>query len=572
MSLDIRFDTYYPYEPLVQKLEALCATYPNLLKMQTIGKSYEGRDVWLVTATNFATGPAEEKPAFWCDGNIHATEVSASSACLYLLYLLATEYGKRPDITRALDTRTFYVLPRVNPDGAELYFAEKPKFIRSSVRPYPYDEDPIEGLIQEDIDGDGLILQMRIPDPNGPWKPHPEDPRLLIRRDPTETGGNYYRVLPEGRFENFDGLTMRVAPQKEGLDLNRNFPAHWRQEGEQRGAGPFPGSEPEVYNMVRFITAHPNITGAITFHTYSGVLLRPYGTQADEAFPAEDLWTYQTIGKKGTEITGYPAVSVFHDFKYHPKEVITGVFDDWMYDHLGVFAWTVEIWSPQRQAGLTEGFDKDTKPGQFRFIDWYRDHPIEEDLKMLHWSDTVLEGKGFIPWRPFLHPQLGEIEIGGWNAQYAFRNPPPPLLEKEIAPLAEWAVWHALISPRLELASATVEPVGDGAYLIRLVVDNTGWLPTYVCKKALEKKVVRDVVVEITLPEGATLRSGKLRAECGQLEGRAYKGTSPYGWAADPTEQRLKAEWIVCGRPGDVIALTARHERAGVVRAAVSLP
>ena len=354
MPADPQFDRYYPYDALTEQLQALVETYPHLLALDSIGKSFEGRDIWCVTATNAATGPAAEKPAFWCDGNIHATEVSASSACLYLLNKLASRYGSDADITRALDTRAFYVVPRVNPDGAELYFAGNPRYIRSSVRPYPYDEEPIDGLKPEDVDGDGRILFMRIPDANGAWKPHPAEPRLLVRRDPTEIGGNYYRVLPEGTIENWDGITLTLQKNKEGLDLNRNFPAHWRQEGEQSGAGPFPGSEPEVLNLVRFITSHPNITGGITFHTYSGVLLRPYGGQADDTMLAEDLWTFTTIGKRGTEITGYPAISVFHDFRYHPKEVITGVFDDWMYDHLGLFAWTVEIWSPQRQAGLTE--------------------------------------------------------------------------------------------------------------------------------------------------------------------------------------------------------------------------
>ena len=173
--------------------------------------------------------------------------------------------------------------------------------------------------------------------------------------------------MPEGTLQNWDGVTLTMRRNKEGLDLNRNFPAHWRQEFEQDGAGPFPGSEPEVYTLIKFISEHPNITGGLTFHTFSGVLLRPYGTQPDEAMPAEDLWTYKEIGKRGTEITGYPAISVFHDFKYHPKEVITGVFDDWLYEHMGVYGWTVEIWCPQKQAGI-----EDFKP-----IEWNREHPFE---------------------------------------------------------------------------------------------------------------------------------------------------------------------------------------------------
>ena len=155
-----------------------------------------------------------------------------------------------------------------------------------------------------------------------------------------------------------------VQPKKEGLDLNRNFPANWRGQAEQTGAGPYPTSEPEVKNLVDFVAKHPNITGGVTFHTYGGVLLRPFSGQADEEFAAEDLWTYQKIGDKGTELTGYPNASVFHDFKYHPKQIITGAFDDWLFEHLGVFAWTVEIWSPQRQAGITD----------YKFIDWYREH------------------------------------------------------------------------------------------------------------------------------------------------------------------------------------------------------
>lgn len=580
MPAEIEFNTYYNYADLTERVQALVAAHPDLLSIESIGKSFEGRDVWCVTATNSATGPAAEKPAFWCDANIHATEVSASSALLYLLNRLANQYGSDEQVTRAMDTRAFYVVPRVNPDGAELFFNDNPKFIRSSVRPYPYDEEPLEGLKPGDLDGDGLLLQMRVKDANGPWKIHPEHSRLMVRRDPIETGGTYYRLFPEGEIENYDGVTLTMQRNKEGLDLNRNFPAHWRNEAEQFGAGPFPGSEPEVYNLVKFITSHPNITGGMTFHTFSGVLLRPYGTEADDAMPAEDLRIFKAIGDKGTELTGYPNISVFHDFKYHPKEVITGVFDDWMYDHLGVYAWTVEIWSPQRQAGLTEGFDKNTKQGGFKFTTWGLEHPVEDDLKMLEWSDTALEGKGFVEWKPFTHPQLGEIEIGGWNSMYAFRNPPPSFLEKEIAPLSDWVLYHALISPKLELTSATVTMLADldrqdadghATFRIQAVVDNVGWLPTYISKKALEKKVVREVVAEIELPDDTKFHSGKKRMEVGQLEGRAYKSAVPYGWTSDATSERVKVEWVVRAQLGATAKITIRHERAGTVRAEVIL-
>jgi murein tripeptide amidase MpaA len=558
----VRFDTYYRYEELTRILHAYAEEYPQLVRLESIGKSYEGRDIWLLTVTNFATGTAEEKPALWVDGNIHASEVSPSSACLYLVDRLTREYGAHEKLTRCLDTRAFYVCPRVNPDGAEWALADKPKIIRSSTRPYPYDEDPIGGLVVEDIDGDGRMLMMRIPDPNGNWKKHPDEPRLMIRRDPDETGGEYYRILPEGKFdEPFDPAILTLQPKKEGLDLNRNFPSNWRQEHEQGGAGPYPTSEPEVRAIVDFIAKHPNITGGVTFHTWSGVLLRPYSHQPDDAFPAEDLWTYQKIGAKGTEITGYPNISVYHDFKYHPKEYISGVFDDWMYDHMGVFAWTVEIWSPQRQAGITD----------YKFIDWFREHPVEDDLKLLKWSDEALGGRGYVDWYEFEHPQLGKVELGGWDMLYAWRNPPPEFLEKEVALFPDWLVWHLLISPKLEIYEAAVEPLGDALYKVRLVVQNTGWLPTYITKKAVEKKLVRGVVAEIELPDGATLRTGKLREELGQLEGRAYKPSAVTFWSADPTDDRAKVEWVVHAPQGGIVRLIARHERAGVTRAELPL-
>jgi murein tripeptide amidase MpaA len=559
---EVRFDTYYRYKDLTRILKAFAAEFPQLMKLESIGQSYEGREIWLVTATNFETGDAEDKPALWIDANIHATELSPGTACLYLLKKLADGYGKDADITRCLDSRAFYVCPRMNPDGAELALADEPKFIRSSTRPYPYDEDPIEGLTWEDADGDGRVLHMRVPDPNGAWKVCPEEPRLLIRRDPTESGGEYYRLLREGRIEGPDTTVYSAQPDKQGLDMNRNYPLGWRQEFEQQGAGPYPASEPEVHATVEFIASHPNITGGVAFHTMSGALLRPYPDQPDDKMLAEDLWTYEKIGQKGTDLSGYPAISVYHDFRYHPNSVTSGSFTDWMYEHMGRFAWVVEIWNPQGQAGIKE----------LDFQPWRREHPLEDDLKLLKWSDEALDGKGYIDWYPFEHPELGPVELGGWDWFYALKNPPSHLLEKEIAPFADWLIWQLLISPRLELFDVELKALGSDTHQIRLVVHNTGWLPSYVTKKALERKLVRGVVCEIGLPEGATLVSGKPREELGQLEGRAYKPSIHFVYyQSDVPSERAKVEWIVHAPEGGSVRLTARHERAGAVVTTVKL-
>jgi len=555
------FNRYYRYEELTELLNAYVKEYPELCTLESIGTSFEGRDIWMLAITDQATGSHESKPALWCDGNIHATEVSASTAVIKVIHTLLTQ---QPEI---LKTHAFYLVPRLNPDGAEWALADTPRHIRSSTRPYPFDEEDPYGLERVDIDGDGRILTMRIPDPSGRWVIAEEEPRLMRKRKPGENDVQSYRLFAEGTFHNYDGISMRARKIKEGLDLNRNFPAGWRPESEQYGAGPFPTSEPEVHAAVNFITSHPNICGGITYHTFSGVILRIPGRCPEDDLPPEDIWTLKELGAKGTELSEYPCISVFHDFKYHPKEVITGVFDDWLYDHLGVYGWTVEIWSPQKQAGITD----------FKPIDWFRDHPVEDDIKLLKWSDEKLSGNGYVDWKEFDHPQLGKVEIGGWDAQYAFRNPPPDFLEAEITPLADWAIWMAGTFPCLQQRDLQIEHLGEVCRL-RLAIQNVGYLPTCVSESAKKKKTVRGVIGEISLmgeernpagqEEPAWLVSGKLRQDAGQLNGWNHVPSMTFGWHSDSTDDVAVFEWVV--KPG-TYRLVSHHPRAGQVEVEVSV-
>ncbi len=552
---DVAFDRFYRYDELTNILESWAQERPELFRLESIGKSYEGRDIWLATITNAETGPDLEKPALLIEANIHAIEVTGATAALHLIQRLLSGYGPDERVTRALDTRVFYVVPRMNPDGAELALAERPRFIRSSTRPWPLAEE-VDGLYEEDIDGDGRILMMRVRDANGTWKPHSEEPRMLVRREPDEQEGDFYRVFSEGRIRNYDGVTIKIAPPLEGLDLNRNFPMEWAVEADQYGAGPYPASEPEIRAIVQAIVERPNITGHIAYHTFSAVHLRPYSSYPDEHFPTNDLRTYKLLGEAATAITGYPAISIFHDFKYDPKQSVKGGANDWLYDHLGLFSWTTELWSPQREAGIED----------YEYIEWLRDHPPEDDLKLLRWNDEQLDGKGYIDWYPFEHDQLGEVELGGWDLMYCWGNIPPQFLEREIAPHSELAIYQLLVSPRLEIRSLDAEPLGDDRWLVRLVLENTGWLPTSVSEKAVERKAVRPLEAEITLPDGGKVVGGERKVELGQLDGRVHRRSVLWWATSDATSDRAKVEWVVQAPRGSSVGIEARHQRAGTHR------
>lgn len=416
----MNFSHYFTNDELESILKQWSEEFPDLVNLNQIGTSHEKRPIWLLTLTNRGTGKAVDKPAIWLDGNIHATELAGTTIALSFIYFALTNYGKNRQVTRQLDTITYYVVPRINPDGAAVAMSSNPKFLRSGVRPYPWEETD-EGLHVEDIDGDSRILQMRISDPNGDWKVSDQDKRFMIKRNPEELEGQFYRLLPEGLIKNYDGFQIKMAKPLAGLDFNRNFPFEWRPENEQHGAGPFPASEPEINAIVHFFSEHKNINLALTFHTFSRVLLRPYSTKPDEVMDLGDLEVYKQLGDIGTRITGYRHVSTFHDFTYHPKQIATGAFDDWLYDQMGAFVFTVELWDLPDEAGIKNR----------SLIQWFSKHPIEDDLQILKWVDKHVGPDGYVEWKPFSHPQLGEVEIGGWNTLYTWRNPPEAFIAQE---------------------------------------------------------------------------------------------------------------------------------------------
>jgi murein tripeptide amidase MpaA len=235
---------------------------------------------------------------------------------------------------------------------------------------------------------------------------------------------------------------------------------------------------------------------------------------------------------------------------------MTGAFDDWLYDQLGVFAWTTELWDiVGRATGKTDR----------KQIEWYRDHPEEDDLAILKWDDEQNGGRGFVDWYPFEHPDLGSVELGGWDGLFSLVNPPPHLLLEEIAKNHLFAVAQAAMAPRLEAPHLTAEALGEGRHKVTLLLENTGFLGTYVSRRAQERKAVRPIRLEL---EGAEVLTGERKSEVGDLEGRSNK----LDWtSSSATDNRLRREWVVRGPAGTVLTVHVISERAGTLHLPLEL-
>jgi murein tripeptide amidase MpaA len=547
---------YLKYAEMTALLNAYAEAYPGLCTLAEIGCSSEGRSIWAVTLTNQATGPAGDKPGYLVDANTHAGEVTGGAAALYTIHWLLTEYGTDPVATEILDTRAFYVVPRIAVDGVEVYLTT-PYALRSSARLYPHTEE-LPGLRPEDVNGDGLILTMRQRHPDGDWKVDEQEPRMLVKRRPEDRDGTFYKLYAEGMIKDWDGRTVATAPRKWGLDFNRNYPAFWNPEGKQPGAGPYPLSNPETRALAGLLVSHPNIGAYVAYHTTGGILLRPPSNGGDDQISKADLECFKRIGEICTRATGYPCQSTYWAFAYPGQEALVKGADDWAYEHYGMQAYTFELWDLDGRAGVKNY----SQVGVKGLLDRTPEQEAEDERKRLAWNDRELGGKGFINWTPFAHPQLGRVEIGGWELKQCRQNPPEgPILVDEVTKAAAFTFQHALATPRLAL-ELQAERLGAGVYKLSARVRNVGGLPTNVTQMAVTMKTARPIAVAIS--GDVQVVSGREQTEIGHLEGWAVSG-------GRPARDEAWVDWVVRAESGVTVSVSAFTARAGKAVASLKL-
>jgi len=486
----IDFKHYKTYTETVEFLKRWAQQYPELVDIYVVDKSFSGVDIYQVTVTNKKTGKATDKPAMYVEGNRHSGEVTAGESALWLLNHMLTNYGKDKDVTSLLDSFTFYFRPVNNPDGNLLYL-ETAQTLRSTVRPYDDDGD---GLLDEDpaedLDGDGFVRQMRMKVPMGQGDSviDPRDPtgRLMRRVRPGEKGD--YRVMAEGIDNDKDGRINEDGIG--GLDLHRNYPENWRPMTEatgraytQGGAGEYPLSEPETRAVVTFLLSHANVSVVNTMDTTVPMLLRPPSTSAseDRMYP-EDLELYKTFDAKGKVITGYArAGDVFNDYSNGAGQPLFGHSPDFGYFQYGAIWYGDELWN----GGNVGDYNKDG---------------VTDELDRLNYNDKELKVSRFQPWTKVIHPDYGEVEVGGWNPKFWSQNPPPELLEIWAEKEARFNLLLASSLPHVVMTDPKVTGEGDN-YTITFDVENQGFIPTAL-RQAQLVKIVRPDTVTLVFPDG----------------------------------------------------------------------
>jgi hypothetical protein len=539
----VPFDRYQLHAEVGDTLKKWQAAFPKLAKLYSIGKSYQGRDLWLLEVTNGDTGPGEAKPAIWLDGGTHSDEPCGRPMVMYTAQTLLLGFGHDAAITELVNTRTFYILPQVNPDGTE-HWLTKPGIMSHAM---PWDDDR-DGLVDEDpaddLNGDGKITLMRVKDDTGPLKRADADARLLEPRGETEKGE--FRTYVEGTDNDGDGAFNedRVG----GVNVNRTFPYQWNPA--QSGSGFHPLCVPESRAIVEFMTAHPNITGTFSVHGGGWPLtfvVRPPADGPDDTLPEFDFSVYQTLEARLKEITGgNPVTSTYNNTimggnRPRGASYGYGIFGPWAYHALGLYSFTPEA----------SGIDADTD-GDGRV----------SELEMLRWSDTKKGGAYYVDWKPFNHPQLGPVEIGGWVQKIA---PIDAGLEKLCRDYAQFNIYQASLSPLLRIRSVTEKPVANGVFTVQAIIANIGFLPTYVSQAALAARRDNPILVTVAV-EGGELVSGAPRAVVGHLAGNAPASPGYFLFSGGSAALPAKTlEWIVKARPGTAtkVTVTAASAKAG---------
>lgn len=290
---------YHNYAEATAEINQIVAQYPTIASKRVIGKSYQGRDlVAIKISDNVATDEAEPEVLF--THHQHAREHLTVEMALYLLKEFTSKYATESRVANAVNGREIWIIPDLNPDGGEYDIA---------------------------------------------------------------TGS--YRSWRKNRQPNSGSSYV-------GTDENRNWGYKWgccggssSSKSSETYRGPAAESAPEVKAVSDFVRSRvvggkQQIKAAIDFHTYSELVLWPFGYTYNDTAPgltADDLAVYKKIGTNMASSNGYTPEQASDLY------ITDGTIDDWLWGSQKIFSYTFEMYPESGGGGFyppDEVIDRET--------------------------------------------------------------------------------------------------------------------------------------------------------------------------------------------------------------------
>jgi murein tripeptide amidase MpaA len=550
-------DGYHNYQELTQAIKNLVAKNSQVAKIQSMGKTLQGRDLWVIQMSG-TKGVPEDKQALLIVGNVEGDHLIGSEVALGIAEYLIDGYGKDEQVTGMLDKRTFYIVPRLNPDGAEAFFAAVKEERAANFKPRDDDYDwQVDEDGPDDLNGDGLITQMRVKDRQGDWKIDANEPRLMKRKEADTPLDLLYSIYTEGLDDDGDGQYNEDG--RGGFNIDRNFPHNFGYN--PRGLGVYAASEVETMALLDFVyrynpdfkgQPHRNICGVLVFSKYDNLAAGTGIECGTPTFPEPSgaqqapgggmmMMMFRMGGRRGAPVAEEPPptdpqpkrtesrdVSLFTEVSDQYK-AITGISTavseqpfgsllEWAYFQYGVPSFSANLWSLRQESEgrpqmkqQAPAAQRGVQPGQAQTAD--RSAMVQRFSSMragggaspaastgndelwLKWIDEKNEGKGFVAWTKFNHKQLGEVEIGGFEP-YLRVNPPAGQIPELSQSHAKFALYLASQFAEIILDEPVVEKLGSNLFKLTVKVKNGGKFP-YVSAMGTRTRNITPIVLQL---------------------------------------------------------------------------
>jgi len=507
---------YHSSEETESYLVELALAHPDVVQVESVAKSIEGRDVWMVEVGRGKEADRWTRPAMVVVAGLEGDHLVGTELVLTFLDHLTSPDGT---INNLLDSVTIYLFPRLNPDGAERYFMSPKMEQRSNTKPTDDDHD---GMIDEDgpddLNGDGIITRVRVEDSEGKYVQDEKDARIMreAKRGKGERGT--WRYFAEGRDNDADEKFNEDGTG--GVNFNMNFPFNYKFFDPASGIHQV--CEPETRALADFVVAHPNIGIILTFSMSDNLLKTPEAAKEESGeggrrrqrkpvtkVNEKDLAYFKQLGKEYREALGLS--------KELTGAKVDGSYADWMYFHRGRMSLAARGWSPEMQLALEkekkkeeekekeekseEGSEKPAEEKEGKDDKKEEDKEAKSQREFLEWLEEKYP-KGFVEWTAIEHPDFEgqKAEVGGFTP-YIQTNPPPSLLDELGKKHAAFLTELAAKLPRIALRKLEAKHVGGGVFELEVEIENNGYLPTVLAHGLVTREVVPTRVELDVAPE-----------------------------------------------------------------------